>query len=710
MQQGRVAGLVTPGDGGRGAEYTRILGQPTYTHGWFRSEDRFCPDGSTSSADGGYWIYSPPTDDFNACHIGAVNDNTGDTVIGLVNHAVAKAIVDITYDRGGGTVVYPKGHFQFHNPTPLVAGSAIPLRSGVSLRGAGVGVTTIEVLPWSNLHGVNQSGQDYISVSDFSFLGNGLEHTLGVHGCRIGDNGGIFVSYARLCIYNARGYGIGLQGDGAGDNSHISLEDIFIYRAGRDGIDIKDRSGGNVDIKIRGVCLVEPGYRLSLSTTESFTGLDLRGVCDVKGVQVYGLYAPAGNDMMGVRVRPPNPSSPERLGGKRSQISGVYVEGAAVQGGGRTIGVNIEDEQVTVSGATVNGGWRGFNFAAARCAGANLVATNFTEVGCSLSALSDAVQIANLNLKTDQPNTTGLSVEAGATNFQISGLIVDGAETGTLLGPGTTGTITGDRYYNCMTNVGDASGLVDFGWDAASSSDSGIGPTINSNETLNLASRGFVTTVTNANQISYMRLRERRRRTLLFESTPRIVGNAAVDVMAGQISPIILPGDGSNIIAAAGDTMEVIGMVDGLGAPYVQCIDWKPLHLHQILSASIAAGSAVSLTDENAANITSIALPRAGTYEIGGSVTFVGGASVSVTEVTGWLSQTSATKPASSTITTPSAQLAALSPGATPFSVAIPTGFVTVGTTPGSVYLGARADFASDTLAAYGYLWVKRVR
>lgn len=121
----------------------------------------------------------------------------------------------------------------------------------------------------------------------------------------------------------------------------------------------------------------------------------------------------------------------------------------------------------------------------------------------------------------------------------------------------------------------------------------------------------------------------------------------------------------------------------------------------EFTSSNIPVGSAVSLTTNTAADITSLSL-TAGDWEVSGNVIFAVGGGTTTTEVLGWTSSTSATVP-----TAPnegqfafSSSPAGLTLGNKRYSLS--------GTT--TVYLSVRGVFAVSTMTAYGYLRARRAR
>lgn len=128
----------------------------------------------------------------------------------------------------------------------------------------------------------------------------------------------------------------------------------------------------------------------------------------------------------------------------------------------------------------------------------------------------------------------------------------------------------------------------------------------------------------------------------------------------------------------------------------------------EIISATVAVGSAVALTTAVSANVTSISL-TAGDWDVRGTVAFTPAASTSVTAMLGGVSSTTAALPAATTGALFAQYQAALVAGA--INPSYPTGptrlSLAVTTT---VFLVAQGQFTVSTMGAYGALNARRVR
>ena len=124
----------------------------------------------------------------------------------------------------------------------------------------------------------------------------------------------------------------------------------------------------------------------------------------------------------------------------------------------------------------------------------------------------------------------------------------------------------------------------------------------------------------------------------------------------------------------------------------------------EFISASVASGSAVTLTSDTAANVTTISL-TAGDWDVSGVVLYLQPGTTSINNAFSGPSQTSATLGAVGSYSTIYNQ------GVTAADPAITSPVVRMslsGTT--TIYLVARSNFSVSTLKAYGFFSARRVR
>lgn len=129
----------------------------------------------------------------------------------------------------------------------------------------------------------------------------------------------------------------------------------------------------------------------------------------------------------------------------------------------------------------------------------------------------------------------------------------------------------------------------------------------------------------------------------------------------------------------------------------------------EVISSAVAIGSAVALTTNVVANVTSITLTP-GDWNVCGCVLFTYGATTNITQVQGSTSDTTAALDSDErfSLTYPSG----IVPGTlVPLGGATPTREVKVAqSTTATVYLVAQSVFTVSTCSAYGKIWARRAR
>lgn len=121
----------------------------------------------------------------------------------------------------------------------------------------------------------------------------------------------------------------------------------------------------------------------------------------------------------------------------------------------------------------------------------------------------------------------------------------------------------------------------------------------------------------------------------------------------------------------------------------------------EMISSVIAAASAVSLTTNTDANVTSISLTK-GDWDVQGNIFFTIGGTCAF--ITGWISATSATLPDNSLFNEISSATAVATTG-----IQVPFVRISVATTT-TVYLSCRASFSTSTVTACGGIFARRAR
>jgi len=179
--------------------------------------------------------------------------------------------------------------------------------------------------------------------------------------------------------------------------------------------------------------------------------------------------------------------------------------------------------------------------------------------------------------------------------------------------------------------------------------------------------------------------------------------------MTHHATNLLLP-DGANITFTNGDAPEFVKMHDTNS-------EWKMVGGQKVLggmwsdgytSAVVVFGSAVSLTTNTQANVTSLSLGP-GDWDVSGVISFKGGATTVLSYLIGSLSSTSAT------LDQTAHRYSILSPRSDSFNQASeasyaigPSRFSLTATT--TVYLVAMAGFTTSTCLAYGGINARRIK
>jgi parallel beta-helix repeat protein len=274
--------------------------------------------------------------------------------------AAIQAAIDAAFAAGGGVVIVPPGIYLLGECTLAESlwnfGAAVApstfcliMRDGVTLRGAGVGVSVLlAASPGDTViaieNGNNQTIED-LEV-DGQWSGSGAGH--GILGCTGTNDIETTITGLRIrnvYVHDVGSYGIGLQN---GLMTDVLIERARIENVGADGIDIKNRSTAedSKGIFLREIYIDSFGQRTSLSEQ---TGIDVRGICNLSNIQVVNCGL-TGENQIGIRFRPNAPGDTEEWG-RRSSLVNFYVRGTDPTLD--TIGVHVRCPDVAVSNGTI---------------------------------------------------------------------------------------------------------------------------------------------------------------------------------------------------------------------------------------------------------------------------------------------------------------------------------------------------------------------
>lgn len=161
---------------------------------------------------------------------------------------------------------------------------------------------------------------------------------------------------------------------------------------------------------------------------------------------------------------------------------------------------------------------------------------------------------------------------------------------------------------------------------------------------------------------------------------------------------------GTDYVAPSGSGSSLTGLTSSQIAGTTTNDNAAAGKIGEYVSSLVASGSAVSLTDATAANITSISL-TAGDWDVEGNINFIA-TTATVTSKIGGISSTSATLPTDGSEVYSGVQLTVAT--ATD-GVALPRKRISIASTT-TVYLVGQASFSAGTVSAFGSITARRVR
>ena len=175
-------------------------------------------------------------------------------------------------------------------------------------------------------------------------------------------------------------------------------------------------------------------------------------------------------------------------------------------------------------------------------------------------------------------------------------------------------------------------------------------------------------------------------------------GSTGTGSFAGSTSPtFVTPTLGAATATSLAFSPTTGGIIGTTAADNVTAGD-----VGELISSVIASGSAISFSNNTAANITSISL-SAGDWDVRGNVSF--NTSNGNGSQYAWISLASATLPNASLYSGPAATTSILGSG----GVTTPTVRVNVSTTT-TVYLSGQCQFGAGTTTCSGGIYARRIR
>lgn len=281
------------------------------------------------------------------------------------NTASIQAAIDALYAAGGGVVELPPGTLSiaastlpdvWDNAGVAFAAShgALSLRSGVYLRGRGVGVTTLSVEGSGSVDGILVVSPLFGGISDLTLDGNWDGLTGVGHGIIqlqiVGQEYCKKFRIERCQIRNFASYGIGIEN---GDVEDVWVCDNTIFNTGADGVDIKAERGAATSLRpgivVRNNHVSQWGRRSSL---DNQAGLDIRGVAVVEGNTCENKEPTVDDGRTRVGIRARAAATGETYGSQWSRIIGNFCHSDMRRA---SRGIVIDGPKVICTSNTITG-------------------------------------------------------------------------------------------------------------------------------------------------------------------------------------------------------------------------------------------------------------------------------------------------------------------------------------------------------------------
>lgn len=377
---------------------------------------------------------------FNVMDYGAKGDGATDDQA-RINAAVASAVA-----AGGGIIYFPAGTYRLS--AQILVGAS---ESNIHFLGAGRATTTIKPIDAAATGGINILG-NHCSIRHLKIDGNRGTISGGHHAIRI-QGVGHLIDWVE--VVDAVAYGIGI-GQGAGSTvQDLTLSNIVIRRTGADGIDFKNQSGTNQNIKIWNLYVED----WDMLENHGKAALDLRGPVKAVGVEVRVIASGVAG---GAAVR-------FREDSAGSSLTAFKMVGNNV---GATSGVQLGEIGPTVSDGHIEDFPNGVtsNSTAAQSSVSNVFVLNSGSTGFNLAASAGPVTLNNCwSVGAPTGFLVGMDdatlIGCHARDFATRGFDVTG-DRATIIGGslfGTTGTgvrtaATADALSVSDLNFGNYSG------------------------------------------------------------------------------------------------------------------------------------------------------------------------------------------------------------------------------------------------------------
>lgn len=306
---------------------------------------------------------------FDVRHYGAVGNGTTDDTTAI------QSCLTACVAAGGGIVYFPRG-------TYLVTGIVALNVENVTFRGAGVGVTILQLATAADDHVLNILGQPrFIVVEDMTIDGDRATQTVQCHGLRIENARHVWVN--RVEVRDTYHYGIGfaVDGDGTSYLDDIHVTNVYVHDTGGDGIDSKDTNSLNRACFASNVMIESFGLNAALTGQAGFDG---RGKWQVTNIRVRSTE----DDTTCLRGRSST--------GDNVTYSNFYCEHTSST---TSFGLSIGPGSRAVNGF-ITGAWRGVQTEGDNIRVANVRVVNAADTGFTTNTGSDDVSFVNCEADT----------------------------------------------------------------------------------------------------------------------------------------------------------------------------------------------------------------------------------------------------------------------------------------------------------------------
>lgn len=349
-------------------------------------------------------------DDYNAAGDGVTDDRTA------INNAIT----------AGNLILFPPGTF--------IVGAALSAKSNLTLRGAGIGITTIKLKASAGAeHVLSGSSLTRVTIEDMTIDGNQASNATALDGIHF--NGVDRLTIRNVEVINCKRKGIAL-GVASGSQKHVVIDNVHCSGCQDNIIEIQNRNNDNVSVCITNFHLDNPGG----GSGTSKSGIVFSGPVQISNGTIEGVSGT--NSCLGIFGREDGDSSAGN-GGHDSHIQNVHIKGST-HASNIGEGVRLDCDRCTVQGVMVDSLDYGFRSGTSATTGDDNVFTGCTSNGGDVGFRIEGNQVVVKECKIVGTPTLGIDYRATADE----GVIKDNYITGT-----TKVTVSGTNLH-ARNNVG----------------------------------------------------------------------------------------------------------------------------------------------------------------------------------------------------------------------------------------------------------------